>query len=116
MSRLSEAGIRVPEDAGVIGFDDIPTARYLAPPLSTVRTDVHQLGVCAVAGLLDVLNSGDEERNIRWVMPWDLVIRRSCGALTGPRTTTANPIETPTQTSVSAQPRGPVLQREEESC
>ena len=116
MSRLSEGGIRVPEDVAVMGFDDIPTARYLAPPLSTVRTDAHQLGACAVAGFLDVLNSGDDELNRRWVMPWDLVIRRSCGALIGPGGTADSPTLTPTQTPESAHPRGPMLQREEESC
>lgn len=112
MSRLSEGGIRVPDDVAIIGFDDIPTARYLAPPLSTVRTDAYQLGACAVAGLLDVLNSENGERNVRWVMPWDLIVRRSCGALSGPRGTTTGPAKF--QTPDPAPSRGPVLQREEE--
>lgn len=114
ISRLSEGGVRVPDDVGVMGFDDIPTARYLAPPLSTVRTDAYELGACAVSGLLDVLGAEGEVLDLRWVMPWDLVIRRSCGALHGPRgslTTT-----TPETTSEPAQSRGPILQREEESC
>ena len=85
ISRLNEAGIRVPEDIAVMGFDDIPTARYLAPPLSTVRVDAHGLGARAVACLLDLLASEDKGREIRCTIPWDLVIRRSCGALDVPK-------------------------------
>lgn len=87
ISRLAESGIRVPDDIAVMGFDDIPTARYLAPPLSTVRADAHGLGAEAVASLLDVLASEDRSRKIRSVIPWDLVIRRSCGALDAPKST-----------------------------
>jgi LacI family transcriptional regulator len=85
ISRLAESGVRVPEDIAVMGFDDIPTARYIAPPLSTVRADAHGLGARAVACLLDVLAAGDRNAEIRWVIPWDLVIRRSCGALDVPK-------------------------------
>jgi LacI family transcriptional regulator len=84
ISRLHEAGIRVPEDIAVMGFDDIPTARYLAPPLSTVRVDAHGLGARSVACLLDLLASEDKGREIRCTIPWDLVVRRSCGALDVP--------------------------------
>lgn len=114
MSRLSENGVRVPGDIAVMGFDDIPTARYLSPPLSTVRTDAHQLGACAVAGLLDLLTAREAGTSLRWVMPWDLVIRRSCGALGAPRGAAAD--SSNVHSSGSAQPRGSVLQREEEPC
>ncbi|RAG84354.1 LacI family transcriptional regulator [Streptacidiphilus pinicola] len=41
---LHEAGRRVPEEVSVVGFDDIPEAAYLTPPLTTVRQDFAQLG------------------------------------------------------------------------
>lgn len=41
---FAEAGIRVPEDISVVGFDDVPEAAYYAPPLTTVRQDFAELG------------------------------------------------------------------------
>ena len=44
MSALSERGVRVPADLSVVGFDDIPFARYLTPPLTTASVPVTELG------------------------------------------------------------------------
>lgn len=48
---LSDQGFRVPEDVGVIGYDDIPLAQYLNPPLSTVRQPMYELGIAAMKRL-----------------------------------------------------------------
>ena len=58
LSALREAGLRVPDDVAVAGFDDIPLARYMNPPLSTVHVDISQLGERAAALLLTSLKKG----------------------------------------------------------
>ncbi|GAB7191834.1 LacI family DNA-binding transcriptional regulator [Kineococcus sp. NUM-3379] len=48
---LSEAGLRVPEDVSIVGFDDIPVSAYLVPPLTTIRQDIATVGRRAVETL-----------------------------------------------------------------
>jgi LacI family transcriptional regulator len=50
-----EAGIRVPEDISVVGFDDVPEASYVDPTLTTVRQPLREMGRAAVSRLLDLL-------------------------------------------------------------
>src|SRR4051794_3833660 len=50
---VGEAGLRVPQDLSVAGFDDIPEARHFHPPLTTVRQDFAELGRRAIALLLE---------------------------------------------------------------
>ncbi|MCV2394251.1 LacI family transcriptional regulator [Actinotalea sp. M2MS4P-6] len=67
LSALHEAGVRVPDDVAVMGFDDAPGSAWWPPPLSTVRQDFHALGgrvIEMVQGLL----TGDEIRDER-LMP-----------------------------------------------
>ncbi len=80
LSALQEAGFRVPGDIAVAGFDDIPTARYVTPPLSTVHVDLTGVGERAVALLLSALEGGGLRKPRHEVVETTLVIRRSCGA------------------------------------
>ena len=48
-------GIRVPEDVSLIGFDDIPVAAYLTPPLTTVRQPFYDIGLYLARALLSML-------------------------------------------------------------
>lgn len=57
INELHRLGLRVPEDISVTGFDDIPVAKYLAPPLTTIRQERFTLGKTAFT-LLDQLISG----------------------------------------------------------
>ena len=52
---LSDAGLRVPTDVSIAGFDDVPEAEHFLPPLTTVRQDFSDLGARMMATVLDVL-------------------------------------------------------------
>lgn len=80
LQALQEAGLRVPEDVGVVGFDDLDVAIKVTPPLTTIQQPVQQKGAAAVALLLDLI-SGKKQRPQQIVLPFQLVIRQSCGAI-----------------------------------
>lgn len=60
---FAERGIRVPEDVSVVGFDDIPEAAYLSPPLTTIRQDFDEVGRRSMH-LLRQLIEGDADGEI----------------------------------------------------
>jgi len=53
-----EAGVQVPADISVVGFDDQPEAAYFIPPLTTVAQDFEELGQRCIGLLLDRLETG----------------------------------------------------------
>ena len=75
MAAIREAGLRVPDDISVVGFDDIPLAAYFDPPLTTVHLPAHDLGRAAGVALLDRINGRATEA--RTVLPTELVVRAS---------------------------------------
>ena len=76
---LRRAGVRVPEEIAVAGFDDIPIARFASPPLSTVRPDIRTLGERALARLLAEISGEGVLHEMREVLPIHLVLRESTG-------------------------------------
>ena len=72
---LHEAGLRVPRDVSVVGFDDIPESRQFLPPLTTVKQDFGAIGRRCVATLVDKL-AGREPDPLPPIQP-DLIIRSS---------------------------------------
>lgn len=80
LSALRENHLRVPDDIAVAGFDDIPLARYMNPPLSTVHVDISQLGERAAALLLSSLQN-DHRSHEQLQLSTTLVIRASCGGI-----------------------------------
>jgi LacI family transcriptional regulator len=80
LSALRQAGLRVPDDMALAGFDDIPMARYLDPPLSSVHVDISALGERATLRLLAAVRSKDKHQPCAETLPTTLVLRRSCGA------------------------------------
>ena len=83
---LHEAGRPVPGDVSVIGFDDIPEAAYLIPPLTTLRQDLVDEGRRAVAMLLAQIEHPTAAEPIPVRMVPDLIVRSSTGPYT-PRPT-----------------------------
>ena len=76
---LREAGLQVPSDVAIVGFDDLPTSARLVPPLTTMRQSVSQLGSVAVEILLDLIQHPGTGPH-RVILPTQLVIRESCGS------------------------------------
>ncbi|KRE89892.1 LacI family DNA-binding transcriptional regulator [Arthrobacter sp. Soil764] len=70
------AGLRIPEDLSVIGFDDIPAAEWIEPGLTTIRQPVVQMAETAMRALLRHLD-GDEELPQRIELGTELVVRGS---------------------------------------
>ncbi len=83
IGELAGAGLRVPADIAVVGFDDISAGALLSPPLTTVRQPMRLLGERACALLLDRLNSPGLPHRLE-LLPTELVVRGSCGCAAGP--------------------------------
>ncbi len=81
MQALAAAGVRVPEDVSVVGFDDLPIASYTAPALTTVLQNTKLAGELLVDRLLKQIRGEPAESAM---LPAEVVIRRSCGALAPP--------------------------------
>jgi DNA-binding LacI/PurR family transcriptional regulator len=74
---VQKAGLKVPDDIGVAGFDDGLLSQYLDPPLTTVRAPIKEVGRSAAEQLLRLIRTGQAEPLT--LLPTELVIRRSCG-------------------------------------
>jgi LacI family transcriptional regulator len=77
-----DAGLSVPEDVSVIGFDDVQLADHMNPPLTTVRQDKSGLGVAAGSALMRMIEGDEDGVTKRTVLPVDLVRRGSTRPLT----------------------------------
>ena len=73
---IREAGLRVPDDISVIGFDDIPTAAQFFPPLTTIRQPIRQVGRSAVNTLLALI-AGIDAASPQVTLPTEIVLRAS---------------------------------------
>ena len=81
LKALREAGLRLPDDIALVGFDDLQIAAAVEPALTTVRQPIERLGSMAVDLLLDLIaNSPNGQSPVRMILPTQLVVRASCGA------------------------------------
>lgn len=78
-----QAGVKVPEDVALAGFDDIPLARFVHPALTTMRVNIAELGRLAARRLLAQIDDGQEADGFRLQLLPELVVRASCGARPG---------------------------------
>jgi LacI family transcriptional regulator len=76
---LREAGVEVPGELALAGFDDIPIARYLTPSLSSVHVPIAELGTRAMERLLHAVESKNGHERRRETVATTLVVRGSCG-------------------------------------
>ena len=80
---LRDAGLRVPEDISVVGFDDNPMARRMQPALTTVRQDAEGKGRAAAAALISAITEAGARparRGRHVLLPTELIIRDSTAA------------------------------------
>jgi LacI family transcriptional regulator len=78
-----EAGVRVPDDVAVIGFDDIDVAQQTIPLLSTMRQPVLEKGAAAARLLIDLIEERVQAPQ-KVLLPTELIVRQSCGAVRTP--------------------------------
>jgi DNA-binding LacI/PurR family transcriptional regulator len=74
---LHEAGIRVPEDVSVVGFDDVGSAPFRTPSLTTIRQPLREMGKIAAESLLKRIDNPKAHYPARVMMQPELVIRES---------------------------------------
>jgi DNA-binding LacI/PurR family transcriptional regulator len=73
-------GVNVPQDLGIVGFDDIPEAAYFYPSLTTIRQNAITLGALAVDQMCNFIKAREKneefEPKIKWIQP-RLIVRKS---------------------------------------
>ena len=75
-------GLRIPQDLSVVGFDDLPAARWVSPPLTTVRQPLADMGRVAAEMLGDLIE-GTSLRSQRVELATELIVRESTARLPG---------------------------------
>lgn len=78
MAAIRDAGLRVPADVAIIGYDDIALSGFAAPPLTTMRTEPFKDGQHAASILLRAL-AGEPMEKSHVMAPLPLIVRTSCG-------------------------------------
>jgi LacI family transcriptional regulator len=82
---LARAGLKVPDDCSVIGFDDVIPAGLSFPSMTTVRQPMEALGSAAVGIVMEGINAAAEDREFEPVhrkLAPELVVRESSRAVT----------------------------------
>jgi len=77
-----EAGLHVPDDISVVGFDNVPEAAYAHPRLTTVDQSIDKMGYIATEMLISLIE-GDALESDLYKVPTQLIVRDSCRAIAG---------------------------------
>jgi LacI family transcriptional regulator len=79
MAAIRDRGLTIPDDIALVGFDDIPLARYIDPPLTTMHLPAVELGRQAGKMIIGLIEEGHVVvKNI--LLETELIVRASCGA------------------------------------
>jgi len=85
VAAFREAGLRVPGDIAVAGFDDIPLSSLVSPALTTVRVQIAELGRAALEQLLLSMESPEQTRPVSRALLPEVVVRESCSTEKPPK-------------------------------
>ncbi len=77
MLALNEHGRRIPQEVSIVGFDDIPLAPFLWPPLTTVAQDFATIGQRLIALLVEQIRQGPQRTDTHVLVPTELILRAS---------------------------------------
>lgn len=77
MQAAQEQGMRIGEDLAISGFDDIPLARYLTPPLTSIRQPIWEIGQHVIQRLIDIIENGQIPEPQCLLVPPTLIVRAS---------------------------------------
>ncbi len=89
LAAFNERGVAVPEDIALVGFDDVPLARFVNPSLTTVGANIASLGRMALRRVVERIE-GDETEFADVTIQTRLAVRRSCGSV-GPASRDSKP-------------------------
>lgn len=76
---VTEAGLRIPEDISVTGFDDLVISGYIQPPLTTIRQDFTEMGKTAAQLLQNLMEKKQCEKHVN--VAYELIERKSVGTV-----------------------------------
>jgi LacI family transcriptional regulator len=79
LSAVRKHGLSVPEDIAIVGFDDVPIAEYVSPPLTTVKVFIAKLGSVAAERLVACIRASNGQERTQEIQPTELIVRGSCG-------------------------------------
>ena len=79
LAAAADAGVRVPRDLSLVGFDDIRIAAYMRPGLTTIRQPLERIAAEAVSLAIQVAHEAGIEPPVHRLVEPELVVRASCG-------------------------------------
>ncbi len=79
---IHEAGLKVPEDISVCGFDDIDISAYFTPPLTSIRTPCYELGQMSAEILIDSITQ-QKPLNVHYLLDTEIISRKTCSRFNG---------------------------------
>lgn len=81
MQVATNKGLRIPDDLGIVGFDNIPESGFFSPPLTTIQQDQYRIGKVAVEQIIQIIESSlkglEPERSNSFILSPTLVVRQS---------------------------------------